>query len=155
VPPVPPPPFATPPDAARVGEPSAAVRPTKAGAICRAMKAAGIVDVNPGHPDLLALIEAGATEDEFVGAAQTAAGKGKGFRYAIGALKSQRIEAAQAAQAMHRGPMATAAPPPGRRTAVDRQIATINALTGKDRSHGSATAADPANVVDVDARVVP
>jgi len=75
--------------------------------------------------------------------------------YAIGALKRQRIEAAQAAQAMHRGPMATDAPPPGRRTAVDRQIATMNALTGQDRSHGPSPAADHANVVDVDARVVP
>ena len=146
---------ANPTDAARVGEPPPAAKQTPAGAICRAMKAAGTVDVNPGHPDLLALIEAGATEAEFVGAAQTAAGKGKGFAYAIGALKRQRIEAAQAAQAMHRGPMATDAPPPGRRTAVDRQIATMNALTGKDRSHGPAPAADHANVVDVDARVVP
>lgn len=139
---------------ARVADPPPGVHPTQAGLMCRAMKASGTVDVNPGHPDLLALIEAGATEAEFVGAAQTAAGKGKGFAYAIGALKRQRIEAAHAAQDMHRGPMDTAAQPPRRRTAVDRQIATMNALTGKDRSHGPAHAADPATVVDVDARVV-
>lgn len=128
---------------------------TEAGRVCRLLKRAGIADVQTGHPDLLALIAAGATDAEFESAARTAVERGKGFAYALGTLKRQRIEAAQAAQAMHRGPMATAAPPPGRRTAVDRQIATMNALTGKDRSHGPAPAADSANVVDVDARVVP
>ena len=72
------------------------------------MRRAGIQDGNPGHPDLLALIAAGATDAEFEGVALMAAGKRKGFAYAIGALKRQREEAA--ALTLHQGPMP--APPP-------------------------------------------
>ena len=78
---------------------------TAAGGVCLAMKREGIPDPNPGHPDLLMLIEAGATEDEFRFAARTAAERGKGFTYAIGALKRQRADAAAAAAQMHRGAM--------------------------------------------------
>ena len=107
-----------------------------------------------GHPDLLALIEAGATEPSS-SVQRRPLRAGQGFAYAIGAPKRQRIRRPRQPRPCTRGPMATDAPPPGRRTAVDRQIATMNALTGKDRSHGPAPAADHANVVDVDARVVP
>lgn len=87
--------------ACEVGE----AKPTNAGRICRAMKAEGIADPNPGHPDLLALIDAGATDPEFVGAARSASAVGKGFAYAIGTVKRQRIEAAQTAKAVLRGPL--------------------------------------------------
>lgn len=70
-----------------------------------AMRAAGIADANPGHPDLLALLDAGATEAEFVGAATTASGRGKGFAYAVGMLRKQRTDAAKTAAGLHRGPM--------------------------------------------------
>ena len=69
-----------------------------------AMKAAGIGDVNPGHIDLIRLIDAGATLEEFVGAATEARAKGKGFAYAIGTVKKRREEAAKAPP-MHRGAM--------------------------------------------------
>lgn len=84
---------------------AARVAPTQAGLICRAMKAEGIADVNPGNADLLALIAAGADEVEFVGAARTAASRSKGFAYAIGTLKRQREDAARAAQTMPTGAM--------------------------------------------------
>jgi hypothetical protein len=83
---------------------------TAAGHLCRAMRSVGIGDSNPGHPDLLALIAAGVIEAEAVGAARAAVAKGKGFAYALGTLKRQRLEAAQTAQGLHRGPM----PPPGK-----------------------------------------
>ena len=125
-------------------------------AICLALKRAGIAGVNPGHMTLITLLDAGATEAEFLGAVDAAKGKRDAFTYVLSVVKGRREDAAKTAQLIHRGPMATDAPPPGRRTtAVDRQIATMNALTGKDRSHGPAPAADHANVVDVDARVVP
>lgn len=82
---------------------------TDGGRVCFLLKANGISDTNPGHPALLALIEAGASDAEFIGAAQAAAGKGKGFAYAIGTLSRQRTDAAQAAQDLHRGPMPTKA----------------------------------------------
>jgi len=79
--------------------------PTNGGRVCLLMRQAGIPDGNPGHPDLLVLIAAGATDAEFQGAAATAAERGKGFAYALGTLKRQRQEAASAAGRMHQGPM--------------------------------------------------
>lgn len=75
------------------------------GEICKAMKAQGVADVNPGHPDLLMLLEAGATATEFEGAALTAVGKRKGFAYALGTLKGTRKAAAEALQTLHTGPL--------------------------------------------------
>ena len=123
--------------------------PTRAGQAVLRMKQAGLVaGISPSHPKLLALLEAGITDDELADAAAEAVAKGKPFAYALAIAEGRRRDAADTGAL-------PAAPPPGRRTAVDRQIATMNALTGKDRSHGPAPAADPANVVDVDARVVP
>lgn len=84
-------------------------RVTEPGQICKAMKAAGIGDVNPGHPELLMLLNAGATIAEFEGAATTAAKKGKGFAYALGTLKRTRQDAANTAPTLHTGalPVAT------------------------------------------------
>lgn len=78
---------------------------TEPGKVCKAMKSAGIGDVNPGHPDLLMLLNAGATVAEFEGAATTAAKKGKGFAYALGTLKRTRQDAANTAQTLHTGPL--------------------------------------------------
>ena len=78
--------------------------PSLAGQVCMAMKAAGVPDVNPGHLDLLTLIEAGATLDEFIGAASEARAKSKGFAYAVGTVKRRREEAAKAAP-LHQGAM--------------------------------------------------
>lgn len=78
-------------------------RVTEPAKVCKAMKAAGIGDVNPGHPDLLMLLEAGATLAEFEGAALTASGKGKGFAYALGTLKRTRQDAANTAPTLHTG----------------------------------------------------
>lgn len=96
---------------------AARVAPTQAGLICRAMKAEGIADVNPGNADLLALIAAGADEVEFVGAARTAASRSKGFAYAIGTVKRQRQEAASTAATLHRGPMPARQP-----TAAEQRV---------------------------------
>ena len=114
--------------------------PTQAGAICRAMREVGIADGNPGHPTLLALLEAGATEAEFVGAARTAVDRGKGFAYAIAAVQGQRADAAKLAQGLHRGPLPQAT----------ERARTIAGLTGSDRRH--AAGAPPMEVIDVDAK---
>ncbi len=79
-------------------------KPTTAGLMCKAMKQAGVIDVNPGHPDLLMLIEAGATVEEFAGAAKTAFEGEKGFAYALAVLKGQRQRAAKDAKTLHNGP---------------------------------------------------
>jgi uncharacterized protein YdaU (DUF1376 family) len=96
--------------------------PTRAGHLCRLMRQAGIADTNPGHPDLIALANAGVTDAEVIGAARTAIERGKGYAYAVGTLKRQRIEAAQTAQQLHRGAM-----PQSRK---DVQLQTAALMTG-------------------------
>lgn len=79
---------------------------TRAGQLCRLMRQEGITDTNPGHPDLIALADAGVTDIEVIGAARSAVERGKGrFAYVLGTLKGQRIEAVQVAQQMHQGAM--------------------------------------------------
>lgn len=69
--------------------------PTPAGTVCRAMRAAGLSQTNPGDPRLLELLRQGATEAELVGLAAEAAGKGKGFAWALVTLAARRREAAE------------------------------------------------------------
>ena len=68
-------------------------------AVVIALKAEGIGDCNPGHPDLAALLQAGAEVGNFVSAARTAVGKRKGFAYVLGIVKGQLAEARQLAAA--------------------------------------------------------
>jgi len=84
--------------------------PPSAGEVCKAMRAAGLQDANPGNQKLLTLLAAGADKAEFVTAAEKAAGEGKGFAYALGIVANTRIQAAQLASQIHRGPMPAATP---------------------------------------------
>jgi len=85
--------------------------PTPAGAICRALKQAGIADVNPGHPRLAALLAAGAVEAEFIGFVPAAQTKAAGFLWILGAVEGERKRAAQDAGQLHRGAMPQASAP--------------------------------------------
>lgn len=60
---------------------------------------------------LAALLDAGATEAEFIGLVPKAACKRDPFAYLLSALTSQREEAAHAAQGLHRGPLPAGAQP--------------------------------------------
>ena len=66
---------------------------TPQGEICKALRDAGLLQVNPSHPTLLALIDAGATKNDFIGALSTA--KKKDFGYLLGMVKGQFEDAAQ------------------------------------------------------------
>ena len=68
-------------------------QPTPAGAVCRAMRKAGMQAVNPGDPRLLKLIEQGATLEEFSGTAAEAVAKDKGFAWVLAVVQSRRAEA--------------------------------------------------------------
>lgn len=116
---------------------------TQAGLVCRAMRAVGIADVNPGHPELLVLLEAGATQAEFVGAAEEAARRHKGFAYALGMVKRQRQEAAKVKHSVHHGPLPAGDDPRA------RQLETAALMTG--RTHPGTTQ----ETIDVAARVIP
>lgn len=82
---------------------SAGVCEFTAGQVCKAMKQAGIGDVSPGNQTLKTLIDAGATLDEFTGAAAKAVSSQKGFAYALGIVKRDREQAAAMAGKLHRG----------------------------------------------------
>ena len=69
-------------------------KPTAAGAVCKAMRQAGLMSSNPGDPRLLALLAQGATEAEFVGIAAEAYAGGKGFAWVLAVLQKRRTEAA-------------------------------------------------------------
>ncbi len=60
------------------------------------MKAAGLQAVNPSHPKLIALLDAGITVDELAQAAGEAVAKGKNFAYALATAEGRRRDAAVA-----------------------------------------------------------
>jgi hypothetical protein len=61
--------------------------------VCIAIRKAGIANVNPSDPRLIALVSAGASIDEFVSVVPLAAGKSDGFSYVLGIVKNRRREA--------------------------------------------------------------
>lgn len=79
--------------------PDVAARPSMAGAVCVAMKAAGLASVNPSHPELLALIDKGADIGLFASVAQECVGKGKGFAYVLATVRGRMADAAALADA--------------------------------------------------------
>lgn len=81
------------------------LEPTPAGRVCRALRAVGVENVNPGHATLAVLLDAGATESEFVGAAAKALGKHDPFGYVLATVHGQREDAAHVAAGVHRGPL--------------------------------------------------
>lgn len=79
------------------------------------MRAVGITAVNPSHPALIALLEAGATVPEFIAAAQSARDKRDPFAYVLATVAGQRKDAAAMAATVHRGPL------PNRQEAIERR----------------------------------
>jgi uncharacterized protein YdaU (DUF1376 family) len=78
---------------------------TPAGAICRALKTAGIANVNPGNLRLITLLAAGATEAEFLAHVDKARDKGDAFAYVLAAVEGERKRAAATAGQLHQGRM--------------------------------------------------
>lgn len=106
----------TPPSPAREGnaEPdTSGHEPTRAWLACRAIKAAGVVDVNPGHPDLLRLLAGKVTVSELESTAAELAGKGKGrFALLLKTVEARRADAVAAGEVAQ-----VAATAPGRAAA--------------------------------------
>ena len=59
-----------------------------------AMRRSGLIDANPSHPELLALVEQGVTVEELSSAARESASRGKGFVYALRIAAGRRNDAA-------------------------------------------------------------
>lgn len=84
-----------PPQAGEVGGEESKTS-TKAGTVCRAIRAKGVIDVSPSHPKLRALIDKGVGVETFVHAAEicTKAHPVKGVEYLLGIVERQLREAA-------------------------------------------------------------
>ena len=70
--------------------------PSRAGAVCVVVKSAGVWSVNPNHPKLAALLDNGATMQNFEDAARIAVSNGKGFAYALGVVEGMQNDAQRA-----------------------------------------------------------
>src|SRR6185437_16328653 len=63
--------------------------PTRAAAVCVAMRSEGLMTANPSHPVLLELIAEGAKVGEFAQAAREAHASHKGFAYALAIVRNR------------------------------------------------------------------
>jgi hypothetical protein len=87
-----------PPPSSSSSSSSSASAHTSAGEACKAMRKAGMAEVNPSHPELLALLAGGITVDELAEAAESAVTQGKGFVYAMRTAAGRRKDAAKVVQ---------------------------------------------------------
>lgn len=100
---------------------------TKAGAVCVVLKSEGIPAVNPGHPELMALLTQGADVGIFSAAAQTAKKAGKhDFAYVLGIVKRQMASAAAIASTPMASPAVVQITVPGK-PGVDPTLARLDA----------------------------
>lgn len=107
---------------------------TPVGIVCSAIKRefdlnnTAITDMNQSNPKFLACIEAGATVDEFVSAAQSAIKNGKGFSYLVGIVVKQREEAAKLK--LHKGAL-----PAKTDREAGRQVAAASIFKAEHTAH--------------------
>lgn len=69
--------------------------PTPAGEICSRLRALGVQGVNPSHPKLLALLDAGLQGNELVMLAAEPRAQGKGFAWLLATSEGRRRDAAK------------------------------------------------------------
>jgi len=121
--------------------------PSIAGLACKAIREAGIADTNPSHPTLAALLDAGATVQEFADAARECVARDKlNFAYVIGMVKGRRERAARLVLATGAMPQA----PPHGETARDRKRReTYEALTGQKAKQAD----EPRDITSIATRV--
>lgn len=99
------------------------------GRVCLAIKSNGIIDINPSNPTFTALLEAGATVDEFTNAAIQAVNAGKPkFSYLLGIVKNQREAAAKLI--LHKGAL-----PAMNSREAGRQVAAKSIFTDTAAAH--------------------
>lgn len=102
-----------------------------AGAVCVALRADGLAQVNAMHPKLRALVDAGATPDMFLGAwraAKARGGVGAAFPYVLAAVEGQMREAGAIAAAAKAG----AIPAPGQPMNKQQALEARNRAVGEE-----------------------
>ncbi len=109
--------------------PDPSFTPTPAGAVCVAMKSAGVLDPSPSHPKLLALLGRGATIAHLAEAGRVAASRGKGFAYALGIVERELADGERIAQLPQAPvPERTWVPPPDTPEDIERENAGRRSL---------------------------
>jgi hypothetical protein len=124
---------------------------SRAGAVCAALRTAGIAAVNQSHPQLLALLAEGVTDAQFADAARITAERGKGFAYLLATVRGQREDAQRAATT---GTAAgTRAGPAKSFVQLDREagMARWEQMTGQRHPDRDRGAQPPPVVIDADA----
>lgn len=105
--------------------------PTPAARVCIALRRAGVANVNPASPRLLALIDAGATTPEFLAHAAKALDSGNNpFAYLLGAVEGERKRAAATRHQLHHGAMPQQAKAGYRERDADFAASEASRLTG-------------------------
>ena len=77
--------------------------PSAAALVTRRLREAGIARANPTSQRLIALVEAGATADEFMAFADRAIGMGDPFAYVLGCVEGERKRAKRTSAEVHNG----------------------------------------------------
>lgn len=121
------------------------ITPTPAGAACRAIKAAGVPDVNPGHPGLLRLLDAGVTAEALAATAAELVDRGKGKFALLLATHEGRLRDAATAGAV---PVAMPAAEPPWRAEQRQQSEHRRAMAGAAAARSPQQAA---NFIDMEA----
>lgn len=112
----------------------ASVEPTTAGLACKALRSAGVMHVNPSHPDLVAAIADGATVDEIRDAANEAVAKGKpNLSYVIATVRGRRRDSIAA---YPQGEANRSQAPPAARP-QSKRMAAVMALEAMKRGNDS------------------
>ena len=128
------------------------VQASDVGRVCKAMRQCGISSLNTGNPTLRALLDAGATDQEFVDAANKAVSEQKGFAYALGIVAGERKRAAAIAEQIHRGAL-PAAETTYQRSMRERMQEVAPEAAKRDPNH-AAFAAEFFNAIEVPTRTV-
>jgi hypothetical protein len=116
---------------------------TVTGRVAKALRSAGIAHVNPSHPALIRLIDAGVTLAEFNDAASEAMATGKGkLAYVCAVIEGRRRDAAQAGTVSP-----PARPPPQARSGAHRPYVPDR------RPRRDPTAPEPQPLKDILARL--
>lgn len=97
--------FGTQPSGEYEPPPDAALPGLAYASIAGRIRQAGMAALDPGYPAFRALVDAGATADEFIGFVADALGKDQPFKWLVGAVSGERKRAAQLAGQLHRGAM--------------------------------------------------
>lgn len=119
---------------------------TAYGAITRQLRQAGMARVNPGELRFRALVDAGATAEEFLAYIDRAMDKDDPFAWLVGAIEGERKRAAKTAEQLHRGPM------PAATDRKSRQLETAALMTGS--APRRATSTTEPETIDVTSRVI-